>query len=56
MLQHRGFHDDNCPTVPTALSLAPSRAPLWARARALSRGEKPAPRADTPPGASGQRD
>ena len=56
MLLHRGF-----PTTPTdkticALSLAPSRVPPGARARARHReANHPAPRAD-PPGASGQRD
>jgi len=50
MLLHRGF-----PTTPTdrticALSLAPSRAPPWARARARAcmRWPQPAPRADPP--------
>jgi hypothetical protein len=53
---HRGF-----PTTPTdrticALSLAPSRAPPGARARARRReATQPAPRVD-PPGASVQRD
>ncbi len=56
MLLHRGFPTTTTDRTIWALSLAPSRAPSGARARArLREATQPAPRAD-PPGASGQRD
>jgi len=48
MLLHRGFHDDNCPAVTTALSLAPSRAPCG-RERERFRGIKNQHRAPNRP-------